>query len=162
ESAVQIDWPEASPELANRKARAIHADFLARPMTGLVETIPAAASILIRHEALGFDREAAIARAHLAESRFAAIDAPRAIEVPVVYGGEHGVDLEETAAACGLSPAQYAARHQESSFTVAFVGFLPGFPYLSGLPEELAAGRRAAPRVRVPPGSVAVAGRFCG
>jgi len=87
---------------------------------------------------------------------------PRTVRIPVVYGGPEGPDLEEAAARSGLSPAEFAARHAAAVYEVAMIGFAPGFPYLAGLPEELAQPRRAVPRVRVPAGSVGIAGRQTG
>src|SRR5690606_35040373 len=78
----------------------------------------------------------------------------RTVRIPVVYGGPEGPDLEEAAARSGLTPGEFAARHASAVYEVAAIGFAPGFPYLAGLPEELAQPRRDVPRLRVPAGSV--------
>ncbi|MBX5436504.1 MAG: 5-oxoprolinase subunit PxpB [Alicyclobacillaceae bacterium] len=83
-------------------------------------------------------------------------------EIPVVYGGEYGPDLDDLARARGMSPGEFAARHQAALYQVYVVGFVPGFPYLAGLPPELAAPRLDEPRLRVPAGSVAIGGRQTG
>ncbi len=83
-------------------------------------------------------------------------------EIPVCYGGWHGPDLEELAERTGLSTAEVIARHSGAVYTVAAVGFAPGFPYLLGLPECLSVPRRETPRLAVPAGSVAVAGGQAG
>ncbi len=88
--------------------------------------------------------------------------AGRLIHIPVCYGGSGGPDLEEAAARSGLSAEAYAAMHAEAEYTVAMLGFMPGFPYLTGLPERLAQPRRAEPRKSVPAGSVAVAAQQTG
>ncbi|GGG77685.1 5-oxoprolinase subunit PxpB [Paenibacillus radicis (ex Gao et al. 2016)] len=80
------------------------------------------------------------------------------IEIPVCYGGEHGPDLKEAAERSGLSAQQFVERHAAAPYTVAMIGFMPGFPYLSGLPEQLAQPRKAVPRAAVPAGSVGIAG----
>lgn len=82
--------------------------------------------------------------------------------IPVEYGGAAGPDLPELAALAGLDVAAYIERHAEVEYTVTFLGFQPGFPYLNGLPGELQAPRRASPRVRVEAGSVAIGGRYAG
>ncbi len=84
------------------------------------------------------------------------------LEVPVCYGGECGPDLEDVAAASGLSAAEVIGLHSGALYTVAAVGFSPGFPYLLGLPERLHLPRRATPRLAVAAGSVAVAGGQAG
>lgn len=85
-----------------------------------------------------------------------------AVEIPVVYGGEHGPDLETLATTLGLSPARLIALHADANYEVAFLGFSPGFPYLTGLPPDLRCRRRESPRLRVEPGSVAIAGLQAG
>jgi inhibitor of KinA len=84
--------------------------------------------------------------------------AMRTIEIPVAYGGEHGPDLEELAKSHGMSPEEVVRLHSGACYSVAFLGFQPGFGYLSGLPASLATPRLAAPRVKVPAGSVGIAG----
>ncbi len=83
---------------------------------------------------------------------------PRLIEIPVCYATEFGPDLNDVAAHCGLAAEAVAHAHAQADYTVAFIGFSPGFGYLSGLPAQLATPRLAQPRVRVAPGSVGIAG----
>ena len=87
---------------------------------------------------------------------------PRVVEIPVCYGGEHGPDLEELAAHCGLAPSGVVELHASGDYTVDFLGFAPGFAYLSGLSPRLATPRLAVPRRRVPAGSVGIAGEQTG
>lgn len=86
----------------------------------------------------------------------------RCIEIPVVYGGDFGEDLDSAARELGLSPDALSARHAAGAYTVAMIGFAPGFPYLSGLDPALALPRLATPRTRVPAGSVAIGGAQTG
>ena len=82
----------------------------------------------------------------------------RYIEIPVVYGTVAGPDLGEVARHAGLSEKQVVALHSSIDYVVWFLGFQPGFPYLGGLPEQLATPRRAEPRLQVPAGSVGIGG----
>lgn len=82
--------------------------------------------------------------------------------LPVRYGGEAGPDLARLAAQAGMDEARYVESHSAAVYTVAFLGFQPGFPYLHGLPAALRAARRATPRIRVPAGSVAIGGTYTG
>ncbi|GAA5075876.1 5-oxoprolinase subunit PxpB [Lysobacter panacisoli] len=86
----------------------------------------------------------------------------RIVEIPVRYGGDDGPDLESAAAELGLSPQQLVERHGAGDYTVAMIGFAPGFPYLSGLDPALALPRLATPRARVAAGSVAIGGAQTG
>ena len=86
----------------------------------------------------------------------------RIIDIPVIYGGEAGPDLPDVARHTGLTQKQVVELHSSIDYVVWFLGFQPGFPYLGGLPENLATPRRAEPRVRVPVGSVAIGGAHTG
>jgi len=87
---------------------------------------------------------------------------PRSFTIPVVYGGEDGPDLADVARAAGLSVDAVVAAHAEGRYEVRFIGFAPGFPYLSGLPDALHTPRKAVPRARAAAGSVAIAGAQAG
>lgn len=93
----------------------------------------------------------------LAQGIAAAQQAARTVEIPVCYGGEFGPDLDEVAAACKLTPQQVIELHAASPHVVYMLGFAPGFPYIGGLDPRLAMPRRSTPRVKIPPGSVAIA-----
>ena len=84
------------------------------------------------------------------------------IEVPVCYESEFAPDLDEVARHTELSPEEIIRRHSAESYRVSCVGFTPGFPYLSGLPPELATPRRASPRKEIPAGAVAIGGTQTG
>jgi inhibitor of KinA len=84
------------------------------------------------------------------------------IEVPVCYESEFAPDLDEIARHAGLLRDEIIFRHSSASYRVSCVGFTPGFPYLSGLPPELAMPRRASPRKEVPAGAVAIGGTQTG
>lgn len=86
----------------------------------------------------------------------------RYIEIPVIYGGEQGPDLNEVAQHSGLTPKQVVELHASVDYVVWFLGFQPGFPYLGGLPEQLTMPRRAEPRLLVPAGSVGIGGAQTG
>lgn len=83
-------------------------------------------------------------------------------EIAVEYGGAAGPDLPALAQRAGMDLTTYIEAHAAVEYTVAFLGFQPGFPYLRGLPSALHAPRLASPRVRVPAGSVALGGGYCG
>jgi KipI family sensor histidine kinase inhibitor len=87
---------------------------------------------------------------------------PRHIEIPVRYGGEFGPDLADVARHTRLSEARVVELHSAAEYLVYFVGFSTCFPYLGGLPKELATPRLAAPRKHVPVGSVAIGGAQAG
>lgn len=86
----------------------------------------------------------------------------RIVEIPVCYGGEAGPDLNYVASCNGMSPDDVIRIHQEGVYSVHMIGFAPGFPYIGGMPAAIAAPRRTSPRLKIPAGSVGIAGEQTG
>jgi len=86
----------------------------------------------------------------------------RTVEIPVCYGGGCGPDLADVAKHTGLAPERVVELYSGADYIVYFVGFSTCFPYLGGLPPELATPRLSAPRKHVPVGSVAIGGSQAG
>ncbi|OXM85307.1 5-oxoprolinase subunit PxpB [Paenibacillus rigui] len=82
----------------------------------------------------------------------------RRLTVPVCFGGEHGPDLALIAEQAGMTSGQAIELYCSVEYIVHMIGFVPGFPYMGGLPQPLAAPRRSEPRLKVPAGSVGIAG----
>jgi inhibitor of KinA len=149
-------------------------------LPGITDIAPAYATLLVRFDpARWTNHESADPFARLAAALGPIIDpdlrrgneqkagvtnhgSVRHIEVPVCYGDEYGLDLDTVAEHAGLSRDEVIARHTAAEYTVAMLGFAPGFPYLLGLDPALQVPRRAIPRTRVPAGSVAIGGAQTG
>jgi len=86
----------------------------------------------------------------------------RLIDIPVIYGGNHGPDLPFVAEHTGMTPRQVVECHAGAEYIVYFLGFQPGFPYLGGMPEKLNTPRHAEPKLAVPSGSVGIGGSQTG
>jgi len=84
------------------------------------------------------------------------------VEVPVLYGGNYGKDIQRVVQFSKLSESEIIQRHQTGNYLVYFLGFTPGFPYLGGMDQDLTTPRIQTPRKRVPQGSVAIAGAQTG
>jgi inhibitor of KinA len=95
-------------------------------------------------------------------ARAGAEEAPPVVRVPVCYGGELGPDLPEVAAFAGCSEQEVVDRHTAVQYRVYMIGFVPGFPYMGTVDARIAMPRRESPRVRVPAGSVGIAGAQTG
>ena len=89
-------------------------------------------------------------------------NASRVVEIPVCYGGQYGPDLAFVAQHNGLTEEEVIALHVSGEYYIYMLGFAPGFPYLGGLPERIAAPRHEVPRASVPAGSVGIAGNQTG
>jgi KipI family sensor histidine kinase inhibitor len=172
EDALLLECGAGIEAAANARVHALARWLAARRPDWLRDIVPGYAGLALFIAGDGFDDAddplavaAAWVRRRLddAEAGADASDAgARTIDIPVRYGGEDGPDLDIVARHAGLSAAEVIARHADREYTVAMLGFAPGFPYLLGLDPALATPRLATPRVRVPAGSVAIGGAQAG
>lgn len=161
ENALLVLFPDVSDEDANRAAVDLGARLTAKGRRGLVEAIPGARTLFVSFDPRAIARDALLRRVRRAAEE--PVEAPsdsRLLRIPVAYGGEYGPDLVTLARDRGLDPEEVTRRHESGEYRVAFLGFSPGFAYLTGLPAELASPRRDSPRPRVPAGSVAIGGPY--
>jgi inhibitor of KinA len=86
----------------------------------------------------------------------------RLVEIPVCYDREFALDIDDVARRAAISPDEVIRLHSAAEYRVACIGFVPGFPFLAGLPKELATPRRDVPRKQIPPGSVGIGGAQTG
>ncbi len=138
---------------------ALSAALRARPPVGVVDLVPAARTVLLvadPHLTSLAALEAAVRGTSLLH---VSPEGGGLVEIPVRYGGE---DLTATAELLGCSPGALVRQHAAHDWRVAFCGFAPGFAYLTSPSWLHDVPRQATPRVRVPPGSVALAGEFSG
>jgi inhibitor of KinA len=84
------------------------------------------------------------------------------IEIPVCYDPEFALDIDDVARRANISPSEVIRLYSAAEYRVACIGFVPGFPFLTGLPKELATPRRDVPRKEIPPGSVGIGGAQTG
>jgi KipI family sensor histidine kinase inhibitor len=138
----------------------LHAALRQLAPPGVVELVPAYRTVLIVAEPDwgGMLDELAATLPELELPPAEAV-AGETVEVPVRYDGE---DLPEVARLTGLSAEEVVRRHSAPEYTVAFLGFSPGFPYLVGLDPALEVPRRDTPRTSIPAGSVGLAGNQTG
>ncbi|MGH9443274.1 MAG: 5-oxoprolinase subunit PxpB [Thermoanaerobaculia bacterium] len=162
DGALLLDWPSATDSEANRKARSIAEHLEQSSPQGFQDCVVGARSLLLVFDPLRFDPGAALRMARFWESDFASLALPALHEIPVCYGSTAGIDLEQIAAEKGMGGAEFVRIHSGAEYRVAFLGFTPGFGYLTGLPEALASQRLATPRLSVPWGSVAIGGSYTG
>jgi inhibitor of KinA len=129
------------------------------PIRGVVNLHPAYDSLLIRFDSLvtGHTELETQVRKLLATAEAGAPPVHRVVEIPVRYGGAFGPDLDEVARLCRLSTREVIQIHLSATYTVHFLGFVPGFAYMGSVPEAIRVPRLEKPRVHVPKGSVAVA-----
>jgi inhibitor of KinA len=131
---------------------------------GILNLHPAFASVLVDFDPRlrNHDDIAAFVRARVEAPADGVAIERRTIEIPARFGGDFGPDLDDVARHTGFTPQQVIDRYCAAEFEVYFVGFATCFPYLGGLPSELASPRLAAPRKHVPAGSIAIGGSQAG
>ena len=162
DSAVVLTIASGPDETALARVRAIASALEREPPSGVVDIVPAFATITVFYEAARVGEFARFCEdIRQRAMRVGGASAPggaRIVEVPVCYGGECGPDLGEVAAKSGIDPHEVIALHSGGSYVVQAIGFAPGFGYLGGLPEKIHTPRRATPRTLVPAGSVGIGG----
>ena len=141
------------------EAQKLRLALAAETIPGLRQLVPGSASLLIEADPLLADLDAlAQCLPELVRTPQAATP-PRTHEISVRYGGE---GLDAVATALSMTAEEVVRRHSGASYTVAFLGFAPGFAYLTGLDPRLRLPRLTTPRTRTPAGAVAMAGEFTG
>ncbi len=159
DSAWLVEFPGKSGEAALARVIGLAAALERDRPPGVLDVVPAFDSVAVHFSG---DDGLAIREWILSVKVSDRLPEGTERESAVCYGGIHGPDLAELAEQTGLSTDQVIALHSGAIYTVAAVGFSPGFPYLLGLPERLRVPRRRTPRLAVPAGSVAVAGGQAG
>ena len=154
---------EMTAQAGERVLKLLHL-LQSEPLPHVRNLHPAYASLLIKFNPLKTshaDLEAAL-QGRLDRLDTVQLPPPGSIEIPVCYGGDFGPDLAALAASHNLTPEQVIQAHASASYRVCFLGFVPGFAYLAGLPDALATPRLPAPRRQIPAGSVGIAGQQTG
>ena len=160
DSAITVDFTDESPDRERLLARALSvADALeGANIPGVIDVTSAYESVAVFFDRTRIERDveekirALVASAGVRMSR-----KRRRIEIPVCYDADFALDLARVETETNLSANMIIALHSSAEFVVACVGFIPGFPFLAGLPEKLRTTRLATPRTKVPAGSVAIA-----
>ena len=127
------------------------------PIKGVEEITPAARTILVRYNPIIIDADDLVRQISVRDISKVASKSSKLVVIPVHYTGE---DLTEVAEILDISTDEVIRRHTENEYQVAFSGFAPGFGYMVSKGAQLHVPRRQSPRVRIPAGSVALAGEF--
>jgi inhibitor of KinA len=164
DSSILIQLGDEIDLAVNRRVHALAGLVEASAIAGVIETVPAYATLLVHYDplALSFTQIKNILREKLTQIQENESRKPRQVEVPVRYGGELAPDLESVASHCRLSVDNVIRIHSEKIYTVYMMGFTPGYPYMGKLDDALILPRLETPRTRVPAGTVAIAGSQTG
>ena len=163
DTAITVELGDSIDPEVNARVRALERAVAADPPAGLLEMAPTYRSLFVAYDLRLTDRGAL--GAQILDRIATPVEAARPGDlrlIPTRYGGEEGPDLASVAEHAGTTEDDAVRLHSEREYTAYMVGFSAGFAYLGEVDERLATRRRSTPRVRVPRGSVAIAGRQTG
>ncbi|MEB6548439.1 5-oxoprolinase subunit PxpB [Heyndrickxia sporothermodurans] len=164
DSAILMELDAGIDEKTNK--RIIHLSKLIEDKAeeGFGEVIIGYRSILVQYNPLRLSYQQAVELLKYLETNNDSnkYEKRRHIEIPVLYGGEHGPDLESVATYNNLSPKEVISIHSAASYLVYFMGFTPGFPFMGGMSKRIATPRLENPRISIPSGSVGIANNQTG
>ncbi|EAQ34758.1 hypothetical protein NB311A_19255 [Nitrobacter sp. Nb-311A] len=163
DAAVTVEFGRVIDELANRRVLALDRALADTPIDGVTETVPTYRSLLVHYDPVRIDVEELAERlSMLARLPVPPTSSARRWRIPVAYGGENGIDLEDIANTLNMTPDDVVARHVAGDYRVAMLGFTPGWSYLSGLDRSLHIPRLRSPRLLTPSGAVSIGGLQAG
>ncbi|ABR34908.1 kinase A inhibitor [Clostridium beijerinckii] len=168
ETAALVEFGRKISEDINKKVRTFCTYLDEKPFYGMVEYVPAFTSVSVIYNPLDMKSESpyevvkVILDNIISKLDFSLEDEEHIVEIPVCYGGEFGQDIEQVAKINNITVDEVIKIHSEGKYLVYMIGFAPGFPYLGGMSEKIAAPRRESPRIAIPAGSVGIAGMQTG
>ena len=162
DAALAVEFEQRIDPAVNARALAVGAALRAARHAGVLDVVDGFCSVTVVFDPLRTDVRRVAAELETAAGRRGRVEAGREVALPVCYGGRHGPDLAHVAAFTGCSADEVVALHSGAVYRVYMLGFLPGFAYMGAVDPRIAAPRRRSPRLRVPAGSVGIAGRQTG
>jgi inhibitor of KinA len=159
EDAVRIVFGEAIDLETHERVRRYYYFVKSLGLKEIIEVIPSFKSCLIYFDArqISFQSLTSMLREREGWLSHVSVPEPAVHEIPAMYGGEYGPDMEFVCSYSGLSEEEVVEIHAAATYTVFAVGFIPGFPYMGILDKRLYAPRLDTPRLKVPEGSIGLA-----
>jgi KipI family sensor histidine kinase inhibitor len=159
DSAITVEFSRNIDDVANQRVLALDRALARETIAGVTETVPTYRSLLVHYDPVQIDFDTLSEKlTSFAQLPVPPVTSTRRWRIPVVYGGEHGIDLEDVARTLKTTPDDIVARHVAGDYRVAMIGFTPGWSYLSGLPDSLRMSRRLNPRLLTPAGTISIGG----
>lgn len=160
DAAFLVEFANRLDDGINRRVVALWHALERLRIPGVLDLVPAYRNLGVYFDPLrtDADRLAAILSSTAASVDVADDEDADLVRIPVCYGGEFGPDLEAVAQFAGLKVDEVVAAHTAAEYRVFMLGFSPGFAYMGTVDQRIAAPRRSTPRLRVPAGSVGIAG----
>ncbi|MDF2948472.1 MAG: pxpB [Sedimentibacter sp.] len=162
--ALNMEFGSNISEEVNKKIRAMALSIEVKALHGIVEMVPTYRSLMIHYDPLKVDFYELVNTLKKIEQNLdnIVLPAPEVIEIPTLYGGDCGPDLENVASYNNITVEEVVEIHASKEYLIYMLGFTPGFPYLGGMDTRIATPRLQTPRSRIPGGSVGIAGEQTG
>jgi inhibitor of KinA len=158
DTAVVVEFGESIDRALSDRVLRLGVRVRERRLSGVIETVPTFRSLMVHYDPLVTDYASVAGQLEaLLDDETGPAAQAKLWRIPACYEAEHAPDLPDVAQQTGLHPREVVRLHSETHFHVYMIGFVPGYPYMGDLPAALALPRRADPRIRVPPGSIAIA-----
>nr|WP_312576831.1 5-oxoprolinase subunit PxpB [Sedimentibacter sp.] len=164
DKALNMEFGNDITDEINGKIRAITVAIEMQGIKGIVELVPTYRSLMIHYDPAKINFNNLVNALKELEKNLDSIKlpAPEVIEIPTIYGGDYGPDIENVALHNQISAEEVIKIHTSSEYLIYMLGFTPGFPYLGGMNKKIATPRLSAPRTKIPGGSVGIAGEQTG
>ncbi len=164
DSALNMEFGNIISEETNKKIRAVAILIETMKISGINELVPTYRSLMIHYNPLMIDYGNLVSILREVEGSLDNIllPSPEIIEIPVLYGGQYGLDIENVAKHNNLTVEEVIRIHTSVEYLIYMLGFTPGFPYLGGMDKRIATPRLSSPRTKIPAGSVGIAGEQTG
>ena len=160
DSALVVEFHARIDPAINARAIALAEAIQRAHLVGIRDVVPTYRSVAVYFDPLRTNYDALLKQVEQDAGKSSnAVDTGReAVRIPVCYGGEFGPDLSDVAAFAGTTIDDVIRLHSSATYRVFMIGFVAGFAYMGSVAEPIAMPRHATPRVRVPLGSVGIAG----
>lgn len=164
DNAIQMEFGNEISKQINAKIRSTIDEIEKSKIEGIIEMIPTYRSITITYDPCVVRYKNLVEKLKEFEKSENAGESEtvRIVEIPTCYGGEYGPDIKFISEHAGLSEEEVIDIHTGTDYLVYMLGFAPGFTYLGGLDERIATPRLSSPRLKIPAGSVGIAGTQTG
>lgn len=158
DQSILLSFPSEINDETSKLVRKLAEHIELKKLEGIEEVILGYSSLLIHYNPIKIAYKSVQLKL---EEMIHAIDLTEKeqtnlIEIPVLYGGEQGPDITDVARINHLTEEEVIEIHTAPIYMVNFLGFTPGFPFLSGLSNKIHTSRLRDPRTKIKAGSVGI------
>ena len=161
--AVCVELGDEISVEVNNRIRTLEFLVQQKGVPGVVETVPTFSAVLVYYdpEVIGYNALCDTLAALASQAETSVLPPSREVELPCCYDPELGLDLLAAAERLRLPAGELIRLHSSPVYHLYFIGFTPGLPYMTGMPDSIQLPRLETPRTRVPAGSVGIGGIQC-